>query len=651
MGKKIICPISFGAKSPIYFETMQILEDGSVKEYRTQDENLAGKIIIPTVENNDAWLNGIANLLERNVDNSVIPKKVQPVVQMVRAEQTKKLFESDLSVSNFKVEPIQKIIYIDVDGNEIIEKEKILCKFCIIGHSAKYFDVLTSEIGSICKIIKKRYSAAIIDYEKKNAEKVIEMNFRHATNFCAKVYCYFRQGWQIVNGNKVYLYDGKYLGDNVRVETEVTLPRYDYSRRQVGETLLYALEIYKNPTSMSTMIAFSLMGVLYRTFVEAGFPPRFALFLNGRTASMKTTIAKILYTQLCRDEERDTPRRIDADTNVSFERAVIMSGRDTITILDDYSPAKTSSKKKEMQNKLETIIRMIGDGSSRSRSNIKLEDCRGEGVQGMVVITGELMGKGVSSNLRCLYCKMKREEANEEVITWFQNNPFAFTTVIANFAEYVGENWNTIVGFIKTEFENSRNNLKKYVQERRLVDSAVILQIANEIMKQFLLFYCGMDKEHIEAICSEIANGIIRNAYMSQEMSVVESPSILFIRTIDELMRINQIILNTEKIMQTETSSYDGFEDEKYFYFNPELVYKKVLAFLAQTNRYLPLELREVMSALYDEGLIKASSNGAGKKTYCARIAIGDGKKQNFLKISKEIFEKVLNDNVEKVHE
>lgn len=644
------CPIYFGTKNPIHFEATRVLEDGTVEEYRTQDEKLANQLILPNVTNSEAWLNGVSNIIKENKTASIIDT-VQPVTQMVRAEQTRRLYDTELNVSNFKVEPIQKIIVVDEKGKEVSEKEKILCKFCIIGHRTKYFEILTSEIGLLCKIIKKRYSAAIIDYEVKHAEKSIEMNFRAGTTYCTNIYCYCRQGWQIVNGKNVYLYDGKYLGENIRIETGATLPRYDYSKRQVGETLLYALELYSNPISISTMLAYAMTGVLYRAFVEAGFPPRFALFLNGQTGSMKTTIAQILYTQLCKDSDRGMPRRIDADTIVSFERAVIMSGRDTVTILDDYSPAKTSTKKKEMQDKLESIIRMVGDRSTKHRSNTDLKECSGEGVQGMVVITGELMGKGVSSNLRCLYCKMRREEANEEAITWFQNNPFGFTTVIANFAEFVGENWNDIVVFIRTQFIERRESMKVHLRERRLVDSAVTLLITNDIIKKFMVLYCGMDKIHMETICENIANGIIQNAYISQELSVVEAPSISFIKAVDELMRINQIVLNTDKIMQTETSAYDGFEDNKYFYFNPELVYKKVIAFLAQTNRYFSLDMREVFVALYDEGIIKASSNGAGKKTYCARISVGNGKKLNFLKIDKEVFVKALNDSIDEIHE
>lgn len=53
------------------------------------------------------------------------------------------------------------------------------------------------------------------------------------------------------------------------------------------------------------------------------------------------------------------------------------------------------------------------------------------------------------------------------------------------------------------------------------------------------------------------------------------------------------------------------------------------------------------MSSLYEEKIIKSYSNGAGKKTYYARVSIGAGKKQSFIKISKEVFEAIVDDTFE----
>ena len=45
---------------------------------------------------------------------------------------------------------------------------------------------------------------------------------------------------------------------------------------------------------------------------------------------------------------------------------------------------------------------------------------------------------------------------------------------------------------------------------------------------------------------------------------------------------------------------------------------------------------------MYEDGIINVHSNGQGKKTYYSRIAIRGGVKQKFLKISKKIFNAIV---------
>lgn len=210
---------------------------------------------------------------------------------------------------------------------------------------------------------------------------------------------------------------------------------------------------------------------------------------------------------------------------------------------------------------------------------------------------------------RDYYCGMEREKVNIEVVSWFQENPFAYTTVIAAFAEYVGCNWDVIVSDIKSRFNLERKMVAEVVTERRLIDSAVVLRIAN--------------------------------ALISQSVSQEEEPSITFIKTIDNLMRIKEIQL-TDKNTLVRTSTYDGFEDADYYYFNPQNTHRKVVKYLMLSNNYYPLDLRETLAALGDGKLIHKARNGEGKHTYCVRVHIGEGKKQSFIKISKSVFNSVI---------
>ncbi len=662
LNKVVINPLIF---EPLVFEPIQYFakcetKEGKIQRIPVDDPKLAGVYLPSTVENPQKALKLMARGINSTFTGNVeMPREESPIpaggISVITQTETKldlvrpKTAEEPkvLDMANFCVIPKIRYIYVDRNGEQDRGQEIILCEIIFYGVQKEIFYIKTKDISNLCKIIKKQFAIANIDFETKNVEKWIEREFREAVRQCRTIYRYYQQGWQVINGEMIYVNKSAKCLNNIEYALAANLPLVNCNKEYIGKSLLVAFDLYQDSASMSTMIMFSLLGVLYRPFKEAGYPPKFLLFLHGKTGSMKTTIAKILFSQLGDDKVRDNPRRIDSDTIVSFERAVIESGYDTVTLIDDYSPAKNRKKKEEMANKLESIVRLVGDMSSKSRSNVKLEDCRGEGVQGTVVVTGELRGKGLSSNLRCLYCKMTREKVNTGAITWFQENPKVYTTVIYKFAEYVGANWLSLIAYIKNNFPNMRREINDVLSERRLVDSVVTLHLVYYIMLDFLLNYCKVEKSEIMKVAGNVEQDIINNAMMSQVISSEDSPSTLFIKTINDLMRVGTIVLGTGKIAMHDVDKFDGFDDTNYFYFNPEMIFKKVRSFLTASNIDFTMDLNEIKVALYDDGIIKAASNGKGKRTYCVRLGVGDGKKQNFLKISKEVFRKVLDDSMD----
>lgn len=584
------------------------------------------------------------NIGRNDEQQTLIRSEGQDILPLVRQDSHGPVTWTPAAVypaANFGVKVLCKKIFVDRMGKEISEIGEIKCRIFVCG---KTFDLTVEnrQIRAFARIVSDRIPEAIIDYEEKKADKVIEKQFRQDIARSRTVQIFCQAGWDRFDGRWCYVYDGLELGRERYVETGLTLPRWNCRREDIVQIFLCACDLYRDMTVVSIMIPFSLMGVLYRLFEEAGFRPRFVLFINGKTSSMKTTIAKILYTQLCKDEFRDEPRRFDTDTEVSLERAIVTLGQDTVTLIDDFSPAKTETKKGDMTNKLETIIRMVGDGSSRSRSNVKLEDKRGEGVHGMVALTGELTPKGMSSNLRCVFCRLNREDVNVDAVTWFQENEAAYTTLIAAFAEYVGQHYDSFVEYIKKRFNDERKRLTGFLKERRLVDSAVILGLAMDIFVAFLCEFCGMNDGAVLTMIDQMKDSIIHGVRISEQMSVDESPSEMFIRALEALKRMGIVKIGEGKQSMMGTTVYDGFADDDCFYFMPESTHKKVLAFLNQTNRYFPYDSKEILTFLADDGISKTASNGAGKRTLCTRISMGDCKKMNFLKIPKSVFDAVV---------
>ena len=81
----------------------------------------------------------------------------------------------------------------------------------------------------------------------------------------------------------------------------------------------------------------------------------------------------------------------------------------------------------------------------------------------------------------------------------------------------------------------------------------------------------------------------------------------------------------------------DGCEDENSIYLIPDIAYKNVVSWLRSTGIDFSLDLPHLGELLCQAGYAVTTSNGANKKTYYARLSVGNGKKVSFLKIPKSV--------------
>lgn len=544
---------------------------------------------------------------------------------------------------NYYLRAQEKEIYMDSMGIHLENEDRIRVEimFSINGKLIpKEFFVKCTEISNLVGIIGKKFSYAIsVDADTK---KMIENDFRIQTFDIPVIYCYKGAGWHLINGCHMYLHQGMKL-TGINIMTQLKLPVDScIDRKDLLPIFNNVMLLYKRKEVIYTLAAYSLLGVSYRIFSEAGYPPRFLLFLLGKTGSFKTSMAKVLYTQLCEDAYRGNPRRIDADTPTSLEISLTEKGVDTITLLDDFSPAKTSRQKSTMAEKLEMIVRIVGDGSTKSRSNTSLEDCRGKGLHGMAVITGELKGAGLSSNLRCLYCEIEKDEVNTDMLSWFQINSNVYTSFIQHFIYYLADTWDIQVGFIRNCFEPERREAERVVKTGRLVDTFACMRLMVEILDGFLRQYCGMvgnDRWKVEA-----KSGIGFIVAKSEQISECEEPARAFMRMLTMMMNNGRIKVLSERGVNFLSSKADGYLERGYYYLLPEQTYKKTASELHYIGEQFALSLDELTKMLSHEGYIMSIANGAGKKTYHARVDLGNGKKVKLWKISQNVIERMANE-------
>ncbi len=638
---KITSPIIFGSngvvpaitfiKEPIIFVGREQMKDGSYRTFETEDERLANASI-PYGMEKEEYISFLEQLQHKRVED-VSMKPAASEKEIIRAEE--KVADA---ISNYEIIPLEKRIYIDGKGNIQFEKNDIDIRIRIKtgnGIVEERISILYAKLSSVTQIISKQFPTAIV-YDRKNAYK-IENALREKLAGVREIKVYTHAGWQRIDGKMVYIHKSQCL-QNARVSTELNLLSNNCFRNNLEEIYRKAINLYDMDGTAAILVAYSLMGVSYRLFNEAGYAPHFLLFINGKTGSFKTAISKVLYMQLVDDEHREYPRRIDADTVTSFERALVESGKDTVTLYDDYAPAKNLQDQRILDSKLEVIIRMIGDGSTKSRSNVALEDKKGEGVKGAVVLTGELRGKGLSSNLRCLYCGIEKERVNKENLSWLQRNKCAYTTFIQHYIYFLSQVWETAIKRIRSLYEERRAQAGKTLKAGRSIDALVTLWLLMDMLEMFLAQYCRLNNSNISHEITYLKQQMAGVVYESELLSEEEDPATVFMKALAFIMEKNGMYIIFKKdLADASKRMIDGCEDENNIYLIPDIAYKNVVSWLRSTGIDFSLDLPRLGELLCQAGYAVTTSNGANKKTYYARLSVGNGKKVSFLKIPKSV--------------
>lgn len=647
-----------GGNSPIYFigAVKKSLNNALYQLYDTDDERLIGHVIPDEVQDPGGYLEMLSEYLDLQEEAGKADRTQEgrSYDQLIRTPMknpvaTKAFQEED--VTNFRVFPKLRRIYVNREGVQQYEKENFICEVVFKNNCMEQMEILTSEICTLAKRVVKRFPIAQLDYVQPGlAEKTIEFEFRQRVDSVQTLQILTDAGWQEIMGHKVYVHDSAVLPDGYVALTGLNLPRLTLTEIQRRSIFEKALNLVTNQTTGYVITVFSFMGVLYRLLREAGFAPHFLLFICGKTGTMKTTVATILLNQLCDERFRSSLRRIDSDTETSFEIAVSRTGYDTILTFDDYAPAKTRRKKGQNMDKLESLIRMIGDGSTKSRSNANLQDVRGTGVQGMAAVTGEERGKGASSGLRCLYLSFTKNCVDKENASYFQSNTDAYPALLNYFAEFVGKHWAELVCQVQQQMPAMRTVIEEAVLEKRLVDTASLLSITGGIVCKFLVEYCAYGQVEASCLHMKMMDAAIDATISSMDFVQEESFSLTFLKALLELLQTNKLRIHEGKIESAVMlGEFAGYCDKEFYYLYLAGCFDTVRSYINNRNGFFNLSLEETVNQLYQDGLLIASKNGKTMSGDCRlnkywRVQIEGVKgKVNFIKMRKKIFDQVIN--------
>ena len=560
-------------------------------------------------------------------------------IGMIYRNQTE---ENDEVLCNFLVSPVK--VQTILNGSEVLTK-KIVLKVTYDNQDTM-ITVDIQKLNDLEKLIVNQVlgTAVYCDVSRAGA-KLVELVRMELGN----VPCEVRQmkpGWSRYHEQMIFAHDARRPSQDIPImETgKSILLDQSYIGKEL-ETLKLLLSL--GPIEvMAPLLAVAFLGPLYEVLRAANpaYAPQFALFINGRSGSFKTAVAKVLFNFYNADIPM-VPASFK-DTVTSLEKRLAEYACVPV-LIDDFYATGLSRERWTMQKCLETVIRYVGDGIGKNRSNAALQDIKGIRPTGMVVITGEDTAGQLSTLLRCLIVNVDRGTFKADTLTTLQKNPLRWSTFINQFVQYCEENFDRIVQKIPVAYDVNRVcvDMNMRLEERRPREQLVQCRLAFDILQDFLEATTGKSKE-LDQLISDCLTGCNSALKNSQNYARKNSAEEQFCYAFAEAVASKQIIIAESKnFYEGSQNRYDGFADKEFFYFRSASAYAKIRRIFADQGRELSLNAINAKRAMESAGLLVTDIEKQGsaneKKNLEVKVTIGTSR-QRMMKVYRSMLESYI---------
>lgn len=529
-------------------------------------------------------------------------------------EMIKKVQPEEEGYGNFTLRLLRRIREIekgnDGDITTIFYEFEILLR-----NGEKYVRKIPgTQVHSLNWISEYTGGAAYISYSQ-NARKEVAQMIRNMIDFSNYLYTtiYKQNGWKLINNKYQYVIDTGIVGQNgIEILGDIKHPFY-FIKEKVGNAKVFEevmqMKYISDDLCITTpLFLFVHCGVLCKLFELAGVPIKFVVAVIGATNSRKTSLALCMTKTFCRDNIFKPEVSFDS-TQCGIE---VESSKhaDSVLLIDDYHPAITKREQGRLAQLLEFVLRRYGDRITKRRMTDFAPNRQNSSydVEGVCVITGEDIAGVQSSLTRSLILEVDRHSVNNERLAYYQSNPLILTTHLYDFINFITQNFDELVSYIRTRVMTIREQTK--YEPPRFCEYFAQLSTVAEIIAKYAVQRCFWHENNALGWlqeCTQILDlvirknmvGIVREDFASYIMQALKG-------ALEEYG-----VCNIEEL-QTKKLSREGIaEDDNYLYIQVDFLMELTRRYWLRLSKDLPFSSKKQLTMFLEQkGLILVRKEG-----------------------------------------
>jgi hypothetical protein len=452
-------------------------------------------------------------------------------------------------------------------------------------------------------------------------------------NACRR-HVFTHTGWRQVDGKWIYLTARGGIGAaGYEVDLGPELARYALPTTPddpVG-AMRESLDLLRGGIAAEKVMV-PLFSAVYRAPTAAALPIDVALWIEGTTGSLKSTIAALGLAHFGAFDRLHLPGAWTSTANALERRAFLL--KDTAFVIDDYAPSGVDARELEM--KAGRLLRAAGNAAGRGRLRADLTERAAYPPRGVIVATGEQHPAGQSILARTIVTELDRPSVDLEALTAGQARAGRLPHAMAGYIAWLAPQMPTL----------PQSLTEAFAAVRRRASSGGHLRVPEALAHLYLgadlaLAYATEIKACSDAEAQELRDRawttLVDIGKGQGNLILAERPSHRFLKVMLTLIVKGHGVLLDRDIEGTGRSDLLGWQDPEALYLLPEAAWQAVTRFCRETGEAFPIREERLRRDLEKEGLLLDSS--PDRLTTTVRIA---GRVRRVLRIRRADAEEIV---------
>ena len=420
-------------------------------------------------------------------------------------------------------------------------------------------------------------------------------------------------GWRKIDGEWMYLSSTTQGGD-FEVELGPELARYRLPALAVDEVEAMKLSLTFLKVAPLRITA-PLLAAAFRAPLCGAYPQDLSIWLEGRTGSMKSTLAALILNHFGDFDRTTLPDNWESTANELEKRAFLL--KDSLFVIDEYVP--TGLNRREIETKASRILRAQGNLSGRNRLKSDLTARPVFFPRGIIIATGEEHPPGQSLLARIDVIEVSRDEIDVGLLTELQQQASRFAHAMAGYIAWLAPQMDDLSAILKQKFIEARSTATTGHEHLRIPEAAAHLWLGIDRALAYAEAIGAISSAEAAQIRGDSWDAFVEIGKGQATLVEEEQPTRRFLTALHTIVTQGRaaIVAKDEKIPEPKPGvDFIGWADADYLYLLPEATFQATRRFCHEIGDQPPAPVRLKRDLQKDQ----ISRTDQGRLTATARI-------------------------------